>query len=100
MKCARFGLRVLAVVVAVLFGAFSAAAQTLHLPPHVKVVLKNGLTVLLLEKHGVPLLHVYPLVKTGSAVDPAGDDGLASVTPGLFLQVTHTSQSHTHSPPS
>src|SRR5258707_6277453 len=83
MKCARFGLRVLAVVVAVLFGAFSAAAQTLHIPPHEKVVLKNGLTVLLLEKHGVPLVNLYALVKTGSAGDPAGEDGVASITAGL-----------------
>jgi predicted Zn-dependent peptidase len=90
MKCARFGLRVLAVVVAVLFAAFSAAAQTLHLPPHEKVVLKNGLTVLLLEKHGVPLLNVYALVKTGSAGDPAGEDGVASVTAGLLRKGTKT----------
>src|SRR5258705_8020880 len=88
MKCARFGLRVLAVVVAVLFAAFSAAAQTLHLPPHEKVVLKNGVTVLLLEKHGVPLLNVYALVKTGSAGDPAGEDGVASVTAGLLRKGT------------
>src|ERR1700730_3038393 len=88
MKGARFRLHVLAVVVAVLFTAFSAAAQTLHLPPHEKVVLKNGLTVLLLEKHGVPLLNVYALVKTGSAGDPAGEDGVASITAGLLRKGT------------
>ena len=36
------------------FAAQAACAQSIHLPPHEKVVLKNGLTVLLLEKHGVP----------------------------------------------
>ena len=50
----------------------SASAQTLHMPPHEKYVLKNGLTVLLLEKHGVPMINVFALVKTGSAADPAG----------------------------
>src|SRR6202035_4142560 len=65
-----------------------AAAQTLHLPPHEKVVLKNGLTVLLLEKHGVPLVNLYALVKTGSAADPAGEDGVASVTAGLLRKGT------------
>jgi len=35
--------------------AFSAFAQTLKLPPHEKVVLKNGLTLLLMEKRGVPM---------------------------------------------
>lgn len=88
MKRARFGLHALAVVVAVLLAAFSAAAQTLHLPPHKKVVLKNGLTVLLLEKHGVPLVNLYALVKTGSAADPAGEDGVASVTAGLLRKGT------------
>src|SRR5258706_15811992 len=84
MKCARFGLRVLAVVVAVLFAAFSAAAQTLHLPPREKVVLKNGLSALLLEKHGEPLLNVYALVKTGSAGDPRGEDCVEPVTARLL----------------
>jgi zinc protease len=88
MKRARFGLHVFAVLVAALFIPFSAAAQTLHLPPHEKVVLKNGLTVLLLEKHGVPLLNVYALVKTGSAGDPAGEDGVASITAGLLRKGT------------
>ena len=45
----------------------SASAQTLHMPPHEKYVLKNGLTVLLLEKHGVPMINVFALLKTGSA---------------------------------
>jgi len=88
MKRARFGLHVFTVFVAALVMAFSTAAQTLHLPPHEKVVLKNGMTVLLLEKHGVPLLNVYALVKTGSAGDPAGEDGLASITAGLLRKGT------------
>ena len=68
--------------------ASSAAGQTLHMPPHEKYVLKNGLTVLLLEKHGVPLINVYALVKTGAAADPAGEEGLASVTAGLLRKGT------------
>jgi zinc protease len=88
MRRARFRLHVFAVLVAVVVAASSATAQTLHLPPHEKVVLKNGLTVLLLEKHGVPLLNVYALVKTGSAGDPAGEDGVASITAGLLRKGT------------
>ncbi|HEY4818810.1 MAG TPA: pitrilysin family protein [Candidatus Acidoferrum sp.] len=68
--------------------AVSTAAQTLHMPPHEKVVLKNGLTVLLLEKHGVPLINLYAIVKTGSAGDPAGQEGLASITAGLLRKGT------------
>jgi zinc protease len=88
MNRARQGVRVVALTMAVLFAAFSAAAQTLHMPPHEKYVLKNGLTVLLLEKHGVPLINLYAIVKTGSAADPAGEDGLASVTAGLLRKGT------------
>jgi predicted Zn-dependent peptidase len=73
---------------AVLFLASSAAAQTLHMPPHEKYVLKNGLTVLLLEKHGVPIINLYAIVKTGSAADPAGEEGLASITAGLLRKGT------------
>ncbi len=66
----------------------SASAQTLHMPPHEKYVLKNGLTVLLLEKHGVPMINVFALLKTGSAADPTGQSGLASVTAGLLRKGT------------
>src|SRR6202158_3086449 len=84
MNRARHGLHVLTLTVTVLFLASSTAAQTLHMPPHEKYVLKNGLTVLLLEKHGVPMINLYAIVKTGSAADPASEDGLASVTAGLL----------------
>ena len=62
--------------------AGTAGAQTLHMPPHEKYVLKNGLTVLLLEKHGVPMINLFAIVKTGSAADPVGEEGLASITAG------------------
>ena len=44
--------------------ASSAAGQTLHIPPHKKYVLKNGLTVLLLEKHGVPMINLFSQSQT------------------------------------
>src|SRR5713226_5198007 len=88
MNRAHRGLRVLALTVAVLCLASSVAAQTLHMPPHEKHVLKNGLTVLLLEKHGVPMINVFALLKTGSAADPAGQSGLVSITAGLLRNGT------------
>jgi zinc protease len=66
----------------------AASAQGIHLPPHEKVVLKNGLTVLLLEKHGVPMVSLVAVVKSGATVDPAGKEGLASVTAGLLRKGT------------
>jgi len=80
----------LCVLLAALLLVPSASAQTLKLPPHEKVVLKNGLTVLLLEKHGVPMINLYAIVKTGASADPAGEEGLASVTAGLLRKGSKT----------
>jgi predicted Zn-dependent peptidase len=63
-------------------------AQSIHIPPHEKVVFKNGMTVLLLEKHGVPIVNFAVLVKTGAAADPAGEEGLASITAQLLRKGT------------
>ena len=63
-------------------------AQAIHIPPHEKVIFKNGLTVLLLEKHGVPIVNFAALVKTGAAADPAGEEGLASITAQLLRKGT------------
>src|SRR5260370_11611098 len=88
MNRVRHGLYVLASTMAALALASSAAAQRLRLPPHEKFVLKNGLTVLLLEKHGVPMINLFAIVKTGSAADPAAEDGLATITAGLLRKGT------------
>ena len=84
MKCESKVLRIFAPVALLLLICPAVPAQTLRLPPHEKVVLKNGLTVLLMEKRGVPLIDVFALVKTGAAADPAGEAGLASVTAALL----------------
>ncbi len=77
-----------AAVLCILFASLSAPATTLRLPRHEKVVLKNGLTLLLLEKRGVPMISVVALVKSGAAADAAGQEGLASVTAGLLRKGT------------
>jgi zinc protease len=78
------------VLAAMLMLGGEARAQGVKLPPHEKVVLPNGLTVLLLEKHGVPIIDVAGIVKTGSLADPAGMEGLASTTAGLLRKGTKT----------
>ena len=65
-----------------------ASAQTIKMPPHEKIVLKNGLTVLLLEKHGVPIVSFAALIKSGAAADPVGQEGLASQTAELLRKGT------------
>jgi zinc protease len=68
--------------------AFVAEGQSLKLPPHEKITLKNGMTVLLMEKRGVPMVSFAAIVKAGSTLDPAGQEGLASVTAGLLRKGT------------
>jgi zinc protease len=88
MTSARNFVRILATVVAGLLVAAISSAQTIKIPPHEKIVLKNGLTVLLMEKHGVPIVSFAALVKSGAAADPAGQEGLASQTAELLRKGT------------
>jgi predicted Zn-dependent peptidase len=43
-------------------------------------VLSNGIVAYLVEDHDLPLVNVSTLVRTGSYLDPAGKEGLASLT--------------------
>src|SRR5271154_5229639 len=83
-------LRLLAISGLLLLVCSAAPSQTLRLPPHEKLVLKNGLTVLLMEKRGVPLINVFAIVKTGAAADPVGQEGLAAVSAALLRKGTKT----------
>ena len=76
------------IAILALYCGIPAAAQSLRLPAHERIVLKNGLTVLLMEKRGVPIVSFAAIVKTGAAADPAGQDGLASATAGLLRKGT------------
>ena len=50
------------------------------LPDFKKEVLGNGLVVLVAEKKGLPLVSIDLILRTGSTSDPAGKEGLASLT--------------------
>lgn len=69
-----------------------AAAQTaggeLKLPPYKKLKLKNGLTLLLMEQHEVPLISFNALIRGGGVADPGGKEGVASVMAGLLRKGT------------
>jgi zinc protease len=45
-----------------------------------KTKLANGLTVMAVEYHKLPLAHITVMVKRGSETDPAGQEGLADLT--------------------
>lgn len=61
-----------------------AAESGFKLPPHGKTKLKNGLTVLLMEKHELPLIAMSFSVRSGATSDPVGKEGLASLTADLL----------------
>jgi predicted Zn-dependent peptidase len=84
--------RILFVSLAV--AAFTAATAHADVPPptlipaYERVVLPNGLTVLLLEQHEIPLVHFDVVVRAGSMTDPAGKEGLADLTFSLLRKGT------------
>lgn len=87
--------RLLALLFVIGFIAASAAPAraedgTLRLPPFKKVRLPNGLTVLLMEQHEVPIISFNFIIKAGAVADPAGKEGLASLTAGLLRKGTRS----------
>jgi len=67
-----------------------APAQVFQLPSYKRVQLPNGLTLLLLEKHELPLISLEIILRSGSVADPAGKEGTASVTAALLRKGTTT----------
>jgi predicted Zn-dependent peptidase len=59
-------------------------APQLKLPQIQKRALSNGLPVWLVESHEVPLAQVNLLIQAGSADDPAGKPGVASLTAAML----------------
>lgn len=54
----------------------------------VRFVLPNGLTVLVLEQHALPLVQIHALIRAGSAQDPAEKAGLANLVASLLDEGT------------
>lgn len=66
------------------------ATNSMKLPEYRKAKLPNGLTILLMERHNLPLVTFQVLVKSGSTSDPTGDEGAASLTAALLRRGTKT----------
>lgn len=65
-----------------------AAGQGPQLPLHRRVVLANGLTLLLMEQREVPMISLQVVVGAGSVDDPDGKEGLALLTAKLLRRGT------------
>lgn len=68
---------------------FAAPADAADITPH-RFVTPNGLTVLVVEQHALPIVQIQALVRTGSVQDPPGKAGLANLTAGLLDEGTTT----------
>ena len=61
-----------------------AQAQSISLPPAERVVLDNGVVLILNEKHDVPLVAVDILIRGGALGDPDGKAGASSLLASLL----------------
>jgi zinc protease len=60
------------------------APTALVLPAMVERTLPNGLTLVVVEQHELPIVDVALVIKSGSESDPAGRKGLATLTANLL----------------
>jgi predicted Zn-dependent peptidase len=66
----------------------AAGAAAFRIAPPARTVLKNGLTVLVLERRAIPLVHFRLLVKAGATADPSGKEGTAALAARLLKRGT------------
>jgi predicted Zn-dependent peptidase len=85
MRFSRSTSVAVATLVASLVTAGGSAVRAGELiPAYDRSVLPNGLVVLLLEQHEVPVVNFELTLRSGSAADPAGKEGLAELTMALL----------------
>lgn len=65
-----------------------AAPRAVTIPTPVERTLKNGLRVIVIEDHDMPLVSAQLLVKSGGEIDPAALSGLADMTASLLTKGT------------
>lgn len=61
-----------------------AAPKALTLPTMVERTLPNGLRLVIVEQHELPVVDAQLVIRTGSEADPAGKAGLATLTANLL----------------
>jgi len=58
--------------------------RPLELPPLHRHTLSNGLPVLVVEQHEVPVVELVLVVRAGATADPEGSEGLARMTAAML----------------
>ncbi|HEX2062109.1 MAG TPA: pitrilysin family protein [Thermoanaerobaculia bacterium] len=67
-----------------------AAPRDPKLPQPVEKTLDNGMRVIVIPKHDIPLVAARVMIKTGGAADPEGKAGLAELTATVLTKGTKT----------
>jgi zinc protease len=63
-----------------------AAANDVHMPPYQRVVLANGATLLLMERHDVPLIAFQATLRGGVVAEAADKSGTANLLAQLLTK--------------
>ena len=71
---------------------FASAGQGAELSP-TRITTANGMTVLVLEQHFLPIVEIHALIKAGSAQDPPEKAGVANLAASLLDEGTTTRSS-------
>ncbi len=71
-------------------GVTTTRAQEIKLPPIERTTLDNGLKLIIIEHHELPVVAFRLILKSGSACDPQDKSGLADLTAGLLRKGTKT----------
>ncbi len=64
--------------------ADQAASVGVKIPPHQRFTLANGVKLILIPRHEVPLIAFEALVRGGARLDPDGREGVASLAAELL----------------
>lgn len=88
----RVALPAILAIAAVWLLGFSSLGLAADIAP-TKFLSANGMTVLVLEQHFLPIVEVHALIKAGSAQDPPEKAGVANLTASLLDEGTTTRSS-------
>jgi predicted Zn-dependent peptidase len=64
--------------------ADQATSVGVKIPPHQRFTLANGVKLILIPQHDVPLIAFEALMRGGAGLDPGGREGVASLTAELL----------------
>lgn len=75
-------------LISILLYIFAIAPFAYAAPLGKRIVLENGMVVLLAERHTIPSVTINMLIKAGQLEEPADKTGLASLTASLLTEGT------------